>query len=177
MCLMLGAPLMAGLNMLVGAASAVMGYQGQMQQYEAQKEAYKANAKNAIQGAHDNYAHMQNRAVQEKAAAQAQIQEGNIDAIQARATASAAGAEGGVQGNSMNQLLASYYAKEGRFGATVDTNYQMSKDSLWANMDAVKNQAQSQINSMPKPIKPSFADAAIRIAASGLQAAQQFQSA
>jgi hypothetical protein len=168
---------MAGLNMMVGVASALIGYQGQQEQYAAQKAAYKANFINAKQSAHDNYAHMQNRAVQEKAAAQQQIQEGNIEAIQGRATAAAAGAEGGVQGNSMNQLIASYYAKEGRFGATVDTNYQMTKDSIWANMDQVKNQTQSQINSMPRPIKPSFADAAIRIAASGLQAAQQFQSA
>jgi hypothetical protein len=52
----------------------------------------------------------------------------------------------------------------------------MSRDYLWASMDQTKNQAQSQINSVPKPQRPSFLDAAIRIAGQGLEAAGTYNN-
>jgi hypothetical protein len=174
MCIMLGAGAMAGLQLAIGAASTVVGFMGQQQQYKAQMEMYKENAKNAQQMARDQYAHTQNRWLQERSAAGLEKQEANVEAMTARATAAAAGGEGGIQGNSLSQLLGSYYAKQGRFNDAVDQNYQMSRDYLWASMDQTKNQAQSQINSMPKPVRPSFLDAAIRIAGQGLEAATTY---
>lgn len=174
MCLMLGAPIMAGLQLAMGVASTVVGFMGQQQQYEAQKQMWKQNIKNAQQTARDQYAHTQNRWVQERNAASLEKQNANIDVVQATSTAEAAAVEGGVQGSSVNQFLASYYAKQGRYNDSVDQNYQMSRDYLFASMDQTKNQTQSQINSMAKPIKPSFLDAAIRIAGQGLEAASSF---
>lgn len=174
MCLMLGAGLMAGLQLLTSVGGAVVGFMGQQQQYEAQKQMYKQNIKNAQQTARDQYAHTQNRWVQERNAASLEKQNTNIQAVEARATATAAATEGGVQGNSVDQLLASYWGKQGRFNDSIDQNYQMSRDYLWASMDQTKNQTQSQINSMPKPVKPSFLDAAIRIAGAGLEAASSY---
>lgn len=174
MCLMLGAGALAGLQLVMGVASTVVGFMGQQQQYEAQKQMYEENAKNAQQMARDQYAHTQNRWLQERAAASLEKQNANADAMEGRATAAAAAGEGGVQGLSVNQFLASYYTKQGRYNDSVDQNYQMSRDYLWASMDQTKNQAQSQINSMPKPIKPSFLDAAIRIAGQGLAAASSY---
>lgn len=175
MCIMLGAGAMAGLQLAIGAASTVAGFVGQQQQYKAQMQMYNENAKNAQQMARDQYAHTQNRWRQERNAAALEKQEANVAAMEGRATAAAAGGEGGVQGNSLGQLLGSYYAKQGRFNDSVDQNYQMNRDYLWATMDQTKNQAQSQINSMPKPTRPSFLDAAIRIAGQGLEAAQTYQ--
>lgn len=171
MCIMLGAGAMAGLQLAIGAASTVVGFIGQQQQYKAQMQMYNENVKNAQQMARDQYAHTQNRWRQERAAAGAEKEKANIDAMEGRATAAAAAGEGGVQGLSVNQFLASYYTKQGRFNDTIDQNYQMSRDYLWASMDQTKNQAQSQINSMPRPTRPSFLDAAIRVAGQGLEAA------
>lgn len=177
MCLMVAPALMAGLSLVSGVASAVVGFMGQQQAYEAQNQMYKQNIKNAQQTARDQYAHTQNKWIQERNAASLEKQNANIDVASAAATAEAAGVEGGVSGNSVSQLVASYYGKSGRFNDTVDQNYQMNRDYLWASMDQTKNQTQSQINSVPKPQKPSFLDAAIRIAGAGLSAAQTYQGA
>lgn len=174
MCIMMAPALMAGLQFAIGAASTVAGFMGQQQQYKAQQEMYKENAKQAQKMAVEQYAHTQNRWQQEKAAASLEKQNANVDAMEGRATASASAGEGGVQGISVNQFLASYYTKQGRYNDAVDQNYQMSRDYLWASMDQTKNQAQSQINSMPKPVAPSFLDAAIRVAGQGLEAAGNY---
>lgn len=174
MCIMLGAGAMAAMQLVTGIASTAVGFMGQQQQYAAQNQMYKDNIKNANKMATDQYAHTQNRWQQEKAAASLEKQNANVDAMEARGTATAAAGEGGVTGNSVSQLLASYYGKQGRFNDSVDQNYQMSRDYLWASMDQTKNQAQSQINSVPKPQKPSFLDAAIRIAGQGLEAATTY---
>lgn len=174
MCLMLAPGLMAGLSLITGIASTAVGFMGQQQAYEAQNEMWKENIKNAQETARNQYAHTQNRWVQERNAASLEKQNANIDVVQATSTAEAAAAEGGVAGNSVTQLIASYYGKQGRYNDSVDQNYQMNRDYLWASMDQTKNQTQSQINSIPKPVKPSFLDAAIRMAGQGLQAMQSY---
>ena len=174
MCIMLGAGALAGIQLAIGAASTVVGFMGQQQQYEAQKAMWKQNVLNVGKAAQDQYAHTQNRWIQERNAASLEKTNSNIDAMEGRATAAAAAAEGGVAGNSVNQFLASFYGKQGRYNDTIDQNYQMNRDYLWASMDQTRNQAQSQINSMPRPQKPSFLDAAIRIAGSGLEAATSY---
>jgi hypothetical protein len=174
MCIMLGAGALAGLQLAIGAASTAAGFIGQQQQYKGQMAMYKQNAQNAQEAAVSQYAHTQNRWLQDRSAASLEKQNANIEAMEARATAAAAGGEGGVQGNSLTQLLGSYYSKQGRYTAAVDQNYQMSRDYLWASMDQTKNQAQSQINAMPRPQKPSFLDAAIRIAGQGLETAASY---
>lgn len=174
MCLMLAPGLMAGLQLVTGIAGSVVGFMGQQQAYKAQMEMYKENVKNAQETARNQYAHTQNRYIQERNAAALEKTNANIDVVQAAATAEAAANEGGVQGSSVNQFLASYYSKQGRYNDAVDQNYQMSRDYLFASMDQTKNQTQSQINSMPRPVKPSFLDAAIRIAGQGLEAASSF---
>lgn len=174
MCIGLDPFTMAAMQLVVGVASTATGFMGQQQQYKAQAQMYKDNIRSSQQMARDQYAHTQNRWLQERAAASKEKQNANIDAMEGRATAATAAAEGGVQGNSVAQFLSSYYAKQGRFNDTVDQNYQMSRDYLWASMDQTKNQAQSQMNSMAKPTKPSFLDAAIRIAGQGLEAATTY---
>jgi hypothetical protein len=177
MCLMVAPALMAGLSLVSGVASAAVGFMGQQQAYEAQNEMWKENIKNAQETARSQYSHTQNKWIQERNAASLEKTNANIDVVSATATAEAAGVEGGVSGNSVGQLLASYYGKSGRFNDSIDQNYQMNRDYLWASMDQTKNQTQSQINSMAKPIKPSFLDAAIRVAGSGLSAMQTMQGA
>lgn len=177
MCLMVAPALMAGLSLVSGVASAAVGYMGQMQQYDAQKSMWKQNIKSAQETARSQYSHDQNNIIQQRNASAMEKQNANIDVLQATSTAEAAATEGGVQGNSVSQLLASYYGKQGRFNDAVDQNYQMNRDYVYASMDQTKNQTQSQINSMAKPIKPSFLDAAIRVAGSGLSAMQSMQGA
>lgn len=176
MCLMVAPALMAGLSLVSGIASSVVGFMGQQQAYEAQNKVYKENIKNARETARTQYAHDQHHIIQERNAASLEKQNANIEVVQGAATAEAAASEGGVQGASVNQFLASYYGKQGRYNDAVDQNYQMKRDYVYASMDQTKNQTQSQINSMAKPIKPSFLDAAIRIAGAGLSAASSYNS-
>lgn len=161
---------MAAATLAIGVASSGAGLMAQQQQFDAQSDMNRQAVKNSQMMAREQYAHTQNKWLQERAAASLEKQNAAVDAMEARATALAAGGEGGVTGNSLTQLVGSYYAKQGRFNDSIDQNYQMSRDYLWASMDQTRSQAQSQINSLPQPTRPSYLDAAIRVASAGLEA-------
>jgi len=170
------ATLMAAATLAIGAASSGATFMGQQQQYEAQADMYKQNIRSAQDTARDQYAHSQNASIQQRNAAAMEKFNTNTDTIKAAATAEAAAVEGGVQGNSISSLIASYYGQQGRYNDAIDQNYQMNRDYIYASMDQTKNQTQSQINSMAKPTKPSFLDASIRIASAGLEAGNTYYS-
>lgn len=161
MCI--GAVGMAIGQFVMSAASAVVGYMGQMQQYEAQKQMYQNNRIAANKAAVNTYASQQNRALQEKKAASQELINLQTDAVRGRSTAEVAAGEAGVTGLSVDALIADYYGQEGRYERVLDNNFQMQADYLRGEMDATQAQAEGRINSVQQPIKPSFADAAVRI--------------
>ncbi len=174
MCIALAPAMAAGLQLAVTAASTAIGFFGQQQAANAQEAANAIATQNAVDAANETYAATQTRMQQEAAAASTEKMNANLDAVSARATALTAAGESGVQGNSVSQLLASFYSKQGRYSDAIDQNLQMSRDYLASSMDQTSRQTQSVINSLPTPQRPSFLDAAIRVAAGGLSAATDY---
>jgi hypothetical protein len=169
MCIAAAGPL-AIAQFAVGAAGAVMNYQGQMAQYEAQQQQYQQNIKNARKAALDRYQSQQNQIRQERRKAEGELKETQEDALKARSTARVAAGEAGVSGLSVNQLVADFYGDEGDFLQRVEENYTTRRDAGRAEMKGTEAQAASRINSIPPPVKPSFAGTAVRVAGLGVKA-------
>lgn len=165
---------LAAATFAIGTASAVTAYQGQQRAFDAQEAMNKAATKNAIDAANQTYQATQTRMQQEVAAVSTEKMNANIAAAEARATANTAAGESGVQGNSVSQLLASYYSKQGRYNEALDTNLQMNRQALTDSMDQTRFGTISTINSLPRGEGPSFLDAAIRVAGSGLSAGSNY---
>lgn len=163
------------LSFAVGAAQAVMGFQAQSQQAEQQNEYYRQNAIAANKAAMNNYANLQNNAIQKRNAAGAEGLETKIEAIKARGTARTAAGESGVSGLSVDALVNDYYGREGRHLDSIDQNYAMDRDYIRGEMDNTKATAEQRINSVQRATPPSFADAAIRIAGAAVNSMGQYQ--
>ena len=114
---------------LIGTVlSAVVGYMGQQQQYEAQKQQYQNNREASNKAAVNTYTSQQNRALQERKAASQETQNLNIEAMRGRSTAEVAAGEAGVTGLSVDALINDYYGQQGRYERTLSNNYQMNAD-------------------------------------------------
>lgn len=153
------------------AASAIAGYQGQKANYAQQNQQYLQNITNANEAVGTRYAYDQLRMQQDGQVALQQKTEAEINAMKARSTTTVAAGEAGVVGLSVDHLLGDYYAREGRFNESVDTNLDMQNSAMVGQMQAEKAGAQNQINSVAKPQKPSFLDAGLRILGGAASAA------
>lgn len=160
----------------ISAGSAVMGFQAQQAQYEAQQQHYKNNREAANKAAVNTYASTQNRQLQEAKATSQEMQNLNTEAMRGRATATVAAGEAGVTGLSVDALIADYYGQQGRYERTLDNNYQMQADYLRGEMESNQATAEGRINSVDQGQKPSFADAAIRILGAGMDAYGTYQA-
>jgi len=151
-----------------------MGFMQASAQAQAQNQMYKQNQKNAARAAGDAMRGTSMRQAQEQEAAAAQMFENNIAARGARATARVAAAEGGVSGSSVDALLRDFYMREDRANDRIAQNNDWTVNQLQMEKVAQGYQYVDRVNSMQKATPPSFADAALRIAASGLSAAGQY---
>lgn len=165
-----GAVGLAVAQFAMSAASSVMGFQAQKQEYETQQQVYENNRIAANKAAVNTMASTQNRILQEQAAASDEAQKLNIESAKGRATAAVVAGEAGVAGLSVDALIADYYGQQGRFERTLDNNLQMQTSYLRGEMDAATAQAEGRINSVDQGTPPSFADAALRVLGGGLEA-------
>lgn len=161
---------MAIASFAIGAAQTVVGFMGEQAAADAQNQYYAENAKAARQATVNQYAHQQNRIIQERRAASQEKQNATVDALKARATAKTAAGEAGVSGLSVDALVQDFYAQEGRYSNSIDNNFQMTSDYLRSEMESTQAQGQSRINSVRRATPPSFLGAAIRIGATALDA-------
>lgn len=159
----------------MSAVSGVVGFGAEKSQYEAQKQNYANNRVAANAAAVGQYASVQNKQLQETKAASQELQNVQTEALQARSTAAVAAAEGGVTGLSVDSLIADYYGQEGRYERTLSNNHQIQSDYLRGEMEGTQAQAESRINSVDQPQKPSFAGTAIRILSGGMDAFSGYQ--
>lgn len=170
-----GAVGMAVAQFAMSAASSVVGFMGEKQQFEQQQQYYKDNRAAANRAAVDAYASNQNKALQERKAASQQLEDLQKEAIQSRATAGVAAGEAGTTGLSVDALINDFYGQEGRYERTLANNYQMNADYLRNEMTVTKANTEGRINSVDQGSKPNFAGAAIRILGGGLDALGQYQ--
>jgi hypothetical protein len=148
--------------MATGLLEAVAGYSGAKAEYKAQEQRYKANLENAKTAARDKYDSINNRVMQENAAASQDLQEVQIDALKARSSMKVASAEGGVTGVTVDAIVNDTLAKEGRYVNNVRKNFDYQRNYWVGEGTSTTAQGQSQVNSVPRGTKPSFLPFAVK---------------
>ena len=121
-------------------------------QYENSMKAMAANVNQT------NAEHMQQR----EASVQ-KLQENNMAATAAKATATTAAGEIGISGLSVDALLSDLSGKQGRYTDSVTTNYQNAEMAINNQRENIGINASSQINSLKTPQAPDYVGAALRI--------------
>ncbi len=162
-------------GLAIGAASQVVSYQSAVQNADTQNQLAENNRIEANKAAADQYADIQQRMRQEQAAAGRDLEDANRDAAQARGAAKVSSGEAGITGNAVDTLIADYNAQQGRFERTTEQNLAMTQDNLRNQMNGIKSQTESRINSVQKVKKPSFLSYGIGIASSGLDAYSSYK--
>ncbi len=146
---------LAGLQIATTVAQGAMGFMGQSAQAEAQEDAYKANLENAKRSTFERYDAINKRVIQERAAASQQLQEAQIEGLQARGSARVAAQESGVSGISVSNVINNMYRKNARYERNTQVNFDYTRDALIAENQASRAAGQNQVNSMSHGVKPS----------------------
>lgn len=153
----------------LSVASTAVGFMGQYQQFEAQKEAYNQNIINARAAEADTSKQLTRRQSQEQGSAALADNQQVLEAARRRATVSASAASSGVQGISIDNLTADVDRRINENRMVLDYNYRNTAAQLQEGKIAAANQAQSRINAMPRPTPPSPIGAALSISGSGIK--------
>lgn len=153
---------MTGMLVLTTAATAMQVNQQQIaasQQEQSNQRQYensmKAMAANVNQ---TNAEHMQQRE-----AAMQKIDENNMQARAASATAQTSAGENGISGMSVDALLSDLGNRQQRFNSSVTTNYENAEQAINNQRENIGIDAASQINNLKTPAMPDYAGAALRI--------------
>lgn len=157
------------LGMALSIAGGVAGYQQAKQQADAQNQMYRDNARDANKAAESQYAAIEHRAVQERTATEQKLFESNVDALKARSQARTAAGDAGVTGLSVNALLGDLWSQQSRRDDASIQNYETAQSDAAAQMDQVKSQTQSRINSVQRAKSPSMLPFLIGGLAGGLK--------
>lgn len=121
-------------------------------QYENSMKAMAANVNQT------NAEHMQQRE-----ASMQKLQENNLAATAAKATAQTSAGESGISGLSVDALLSDLSGRQGRYTDSVTTNYQNAEQAINSQRENIGINAASQINGLKTPAAPDYAGAALRI--------------
>lgn len=158
------------LTFALSAASAVVGYMGQQQQYKAAMAQKIENDRAAAEAARHRYDSINNSLNSEQKKASSENLEGQIAGLQARSKAKTAAGEAGLQlsGLSVEALLSDFTGQQERYLGKIDQNYQTTLTAYEDEKKGAYDTARARINSVAMPTKPSFAGAALRIADAGL---------
>ncbi len=157
------------LTFALSAASAVVGYMGQQQQYQAQMAQKIENDRAAAEAARNRYESISKSLLSERKKAAGEANEAQIEGLKARSKARVASGEAGVSGLSVDALLNDFSGQEERYLGRIDQNYDTTKFAYEDEKRGAYDTARARINSMATPVKPSFAGAAIRIGQSAIE--------
>ena len=170
---------MAIASFTMAAASTGAGYMGQQQQAESQDAFNRQRQAVGTQRSLENYFNqtrqVRSRQIQEREAAANEINEVYREARKRISTALVAGAESGVAGGSLQDLLNNFQRQQLEFGTNVRRNLEFREDNIEDQLESVRLGAQANIENlqfMPSA-RPSFLGAALRIGAAGLSAYNQ----
>src|SRR5271166_2427672 len=147
----------------LSSASAVMGYQAQKTQANAQTNMYAQNVVAARQAFVDTNAALNVQEEQQQAAASQKRQENDLATRAAQATALAGAAAGGVQGISVEEILGDFSAKDARANSAINEQEGWGIQQAQLEKKGATAQMVSRMNSMTPGVQPTFADAALRI--------------
>lgn len=160
-------------------AMGVMQYQAQQRQANAQaeyqnqlaiarNEQIERNAELANRAFIQQSEQINRRTQQEQVAASEEIQQVQIERLDAQGRAEAAAAAAGVQGLSVQNLLNNFQRQEARYRSAVQQNLAFAQENAEAEKKGLRAQAEGRIASIPayapEPVaRPSFFGTALGI--------------
>lgn len=133
------------------AVSTVLSIGGAVSQFSQQKQMAKQNTANSLRAYENTNADLTNRQIQEQNAAAQQTFEQQREYAGANAHAIVAADNSGVQGISVDGLLADLAGQQARRQDTVGQNLSMSVDQLQRERVGAAAARDSSIASTPKP--------------------------
>ena len=167
-------------GLALSAASTAASMEAQQQQAESQDAFNRQRQAVGTQRSLENYLNQtrqaRSRQIQEREAAANEINEVYREARKRISTAQVAGAESGVAGGSLQDLLNNFQRQQLEFGTDVRRNLEFREDNIEDQLESVRIGAQANIENlqfMPSA-RPSFLGAALRIGSSGLGAYNQY---
>ena len=154
MCDLMTAATIASVAISVNAQNQNVNYQNKQnqRQYDNAMQAMAANVNET------NREHMQ-----EREGAMQKIEQNNLNARSAEATATTSAGENGVSGLSVGALLDDLAGKQGRFNDSVTTNYQNAEMALDNQRTNIGINAANTIANLKTPMAVDYASAGLRI--------------
>lgn len=165
-------------SMVMSVARGAMSFMGQSAAANAQAAANQRQAAEINRATIANYDAIAAREIEEMEAASQQQTLNSRDALRARARARVSAGESGVaiQSNSVQGLLREFYFAEGEFNRTTENNLEGFRSQSIRERERIRSGAQSQLNSLPTPERPSFLGAALRVGGSMFGAYQRYKA-
>jgi len=136
-------------------AQAGVSYLGARGEASATNAYYNQNRVAAVAAANDRYAALGNNTLQEREAASQELFEKQIEAMKARATATASAGESGVTGLSVDALMGDLLAQQGRQTQAIETNFANKRQRNYEEGIATHHNTISRINSVRRAARPS----------------------
>jgi len=143
MCAPAALPLLsAGLS--IGGAMA--GQQAQVQQADRVNAMWDENFKSTVAAQSDRYASLNAQDQQDRLSKSQELQNKQIEDLQATARARVAGAQSGTTGTSQTALLGDYLARQDRQGDVIRGQYKIDQSHYSDELIATNDQSTARIN-------------------------------
>lgn len=155
---------------IASVASTVASVSAQSQAASAQSAANQRQYENTMKARAANLNQTNLMQQQEREGAVQKIDQNNMAARAAKATATVAAGENGISGLSVDALLSDLGTKQGRFNSSVQTNFDNTTMAISNQRENIDINAASQINSLKTPAMPDYFGAALRIGNAGAKA-------
>ena len=149
--------------LVITAATAAISVDAQQQQVKYQNAQNDQQYKNAVAARDANVNQTNLEMVQERENAMQKLEQNNLKADSAKATASTAAGENGVSGLSVGALLDDLAMNQNRYNTAVTTNYDRSMVAIENQRQNANTSAANVIAGMKSPGMPDYATAGLRI--------------
>lgn len=146
---------MAALGMIAGIGQAVVGFQAQQADYQAQAAHWKQNYVNALAAGRDEQGQLLQRELQEEAAYGQKQHLSLIEEAKAKSEGIVGAAAGGVSGLSVDAMIRDVGSQAAWNRSAETENYKNTVQQLQLEKKGTVTTMQSRINSVPVPQKPS----------------------
>lgn len=131
-------------------AGGLLSFASGMAQASAQQQRYDQNRVNALASARDEQTQLTQRQIQEQQAVEQKKYVSLIEEAQKKATAEVSGAESGVAGISLDNIIADLGQRSEYNRAVAQENYDNTAAQLAVEQRATVTKAQGRIDSVPK---------------------------
>lgn len=146
---------MMALGAVLSIAQAAVGFASAQQQADEQNAYYEQNRRAAVAAMTDRYASINNKNLQEREAASAELFEKRIAGLKAKSTAITSAGEAGVTGLSVANLMQDVDAQMGRQAQAIQTNFEIKRQHNADELVATHHNAISRINSVRQASGPN----------------------